>query len=402
MKKQILIWIMIIVVSNILNAQKWSNYSTIDGLANNKVYTIAIDSFGAIWCGTNDGISTYDDSKWSTINTSNGLRTNPIYTIAIDENTNRKWFNNCNGYMSYNNNTFSYSKINGCADNCFSSCPVSVVFVSNINNAIWVGMSPNIDGFSIIGKGGYSSFNSSAEVISIAEEKNGNTWFGTMSNGTMVYYGGDKNNKYYFSRYNTTIASNRINAIAVDNDNNKWFGTDKGVSKFDNVNWTTYDIGWVLSIAKDKEGNLWFGTGSGVKMYDGNNWVTYTTSDGLVNNTVNSIAIDSHNNKWFGTNNGVSKFESGSTPSEIKVNKDEGGFVQITPTIVVDFVNVSLASESLNGELSLFSINGDELLQLKVSSNFVRINMSDYSTGVYFLKLTTISGGKTTKKIVKK
>jgi len=110
------------------------------------------------------------------------------------------------------------------------------------------------------------------------------------------------------------LASNVVNAIAVDASNNKWFGTSNGVSKFDGTKWTNYTTkdglinNTVNAIAIDASGNKWFGTNIGVSKFNDTIWTNYTTSKGLVNNFIHTIAIDAAGNKWFGTNGGASKF----------------------------------------------------------------------------------------------
>jgi len=67
---------------------------------------------------------------------------------------------------------------------------------------------------------------------------------------------------------NSGLASNAIEAIAIDASDNKWFGTwSGGVSKFDGSAWTTY----------------------------------MTFNSGLADNIVHAIAIDASGNKWLGT-----------------------------------------------------------------------------------------------------
>ena len=45
-----------------------------------------------------------------------------------------------------------------------------------------------------------------------------------------------------YNTSNSELVSDHINAIAVDEEGNKWFGTNKGVSKFDGTtSWETYD-----------------------------------------------------------------------------------------------------------------------------------------------------------------
>jgi len=88
------------------------------------------------------------------------------------------------------------------------------------------------------------------------------------------------------------------------------------VSFFDGRTWQAYtrDDGlasdWVEAIAVDGSGTLWFGTdGSGVIRFDGRTWRTYAAGDGLGGNYVRSIAVDNNGALWFGTNGGVSRFE---------------------------------------------------------------------------------------------
>jgi len=398
--KNLLLILVLFAMFNDLSAQKWTTYTTANGLANNRVLAIAIDEQGNKWFGTDGGLSKFDDSTWATYNSTNGLKTDYICTIAIDKND-KKRFNNCNGFMSYDNTNFSYTKIQGNADNCFFSCPVYTVTV-DANNIFWIGMSPNIDGYNIIGKDGYSSFNAQATVISIASDKNRNVWFGTESNGTMVYYGGDKTKKEYFNLFiNTPIVSNRINAIVIDAQNNKWFGTDKGVSKFDSINWSTFNIGYIYAIAVDLNGNLWFGKKSGVSMYDGTNWISYTTADGLVSNNIYSIAIDSQNNKWFGTDAGVSKFESGNSTSVISNNSNSNDFLKISPNPVSDVLFVTLANQVSKGTIEIYSLNGTQIFKSEISNSSIDIDISKLTSGFYFVKYIMSNGKIVLKKIIK-
>ena len=60
----------------------WTNYTTMDGLAGNIVYSIAQDKSGTIWFGTNNGLSRYDGNSWITYDTHIGLLDNNVYAIA--------------------------------------------------------------------------------------------------------------------------------------------------------------------------------------------------------------------------------------------------------------------------------------------------------------------------------
>jgi ligand-binding sensor domain-containing protein len=64
------------------DGKAWTNYSTMDGLAGNIVYSIAQDQSGIIWFGTNNGLSRYDGKSWINYDTHIGLLDNNVYAIA--------------------------------------------------------------------------------------------------------------------------------------------------------------------------------------------------------------------------------------------------------------------------------------------------------------------------------
>jgi len=60
----------------------WTNLMEKDGLAGNIVYSIAQDTAGAFWFGTNKGLSRYDGKTFHNWNIHDGLPSNDVYTIA--------------------------------------------------------------------------------------------------------------------------------------------------------------------------------------------------------------------------------------------------------------------------------------------------------------------------------
>ena len=151
-------------------------------------------------------------------------------------------------------------------------------------------------------------------VNAIAIDQEGNKWFGTSYKGVSKLDDGgtphDKSDDTWtpYTTSNSGLASNIVSAIAIDQEGNIWFGHGFGVSKFDGTTWTTYDKSSGLAdnainaIAADHSGNVWVGTvRGGVSKFDGESWTTYNNSNsGLASNYVQSIAIDSANVKWFG------------------------------------------------------------------------------------------------------
>lgn len=64
------------------DGNKWTSYSSKEGLAGNIVYSIAQDDQGAFWFGTNKGVSKYDGKTWKTFGTKEGLFDENVYALA--------------------------------------------------------------------------------------------------------------------------------------------------------------------------------------------------------------------------------------------------------------------------------------------------------------------------------
>ncbi len=85
----------------------------------------------------------------------------------------------------------------------------------------------------------------------------------------------------------------RVRNIFEDRDGAIWFATDRGVQRYDGINWTTYTTedslahNQVRAITQTRDGAMWFGTfGGGISRFDGQTWTTYTSEDGLASNHI--------------------------------------------------------------------------------------------------------------------
>src|SRR5690606_88087 len=95
------------------------------------------------------------------------------------------------------------------------------------------------------------------------------------------------------------LSANDVFSIAEDRNGNLWFGTEAGGAvSFDGRHFTRYDqigdsVDVVADIAEDQYGDLWFGTvRNGLYRYDSTNLWQYTTAQGLSHNTVLTIQED--------------------------------------------------------------------------------------------------------------
>jgi len=75
------------------------NYTTADGLPNNAVRSLFLDSKNVLWIGTENGVSIMQNGVFSTIDESNGLGHNSCWDISQDTNGNM-WFASYGGGVS--------------------------------------------------------------------------------------------------------------------------------------------------------------------------------------------------------------------------------------------------------------------------------------------------------------
>lgn len=79
-----------------------TNFSTIDGLPNNSVYSIYKDSRGILWVGTANGLSAIQNGGVKNYYTSDGLAHNSCWAIVEDFNQNM-WFGSHGGGLTFYN-----------------------------------------------------------------------------------------------------------------------------------------------------------------------------------------------------------------------------------------------------------------------------------------------------------
>ncbi|PHN06583.1 ligand-binding sensor domain-containing protein [Flavilitoribacter nigricans] len=154
-------------------------------------------------------------------------------------------------------------------------------------------------------------------VRQIAEDRDGNLWFGT-SEGLVVYRPGEET----FTRFTDKNGPfhNDIWSLEIDREGSIWVGTLEGASRFDGREFTPFVLPdtapdrsrgvtsarIVHAITEDRSGKMWFGTNGGAYIYDGQSLTNLSEKDGLCNNVVNHILEDRSGNIWLATHhNGV-------------------------------------------------------------------------------------------------
>ncbi|MGB5538861.1 MAG: two-component regulator propeller domain-containing protein [Gammaproteobacteria bacterium] len=242
------------------NHELRNTFTRKDGLANEYVFAILVDSQGYKWFGTNaGGTSRYRDGKWDVYFPMHGLADYWIYSFA-EQKDGPLWIGTWAGANSVDLDTMQFK-----------------TYVSELVNE-W--------------------------VYAIDIDSQDRVWFGT-EGGISLFDGKDWR---HWTHADGLGAENTGNHPASPNTG---LGTrsrhDLGVLL---AGKETYNPNYVFSLVVDDSDRVWAGTwGGGVGVYDGNRWRNYTTSDGLAGNIVYSIAIAIDGVYWFGTNHGLSRYD---------------------------------------------------------------------------------------------
>lgn len=126
------------------------------------------------------------------------------------------------------------------------------------------------------------------------------------------------------------LVNNVVNCVTVDRDDNIWFGTNRGISIFDGIGWTSITLAdnvnlldeIVTAIYARDNGDIWIGTDFGAGVWDGSSFTNYTTTAELGNLRVQAITEGNDGDIFFGTKGGFARLQANGTWSTIGM--DEG------------------------------------------------------------------------------
>lgn len=181
----------------------------------------------------------------------------------------------------------------------------------------------------------------------IVIDKNDTKWFPTINNG-LIAFNEKYDNRFIILKNNSNLPSTFVRSMAIDNRNQLWIGTARGLRVLPSVDrfltedaLVTNDIiieedgearellyeQQVTVIKVDGANNKWLGTaGAGVFLVspDGQRTIHHFTilNSPLPSNQINDIAIDAATGEvFFATNKGMVSFKGTSTKAEDNLDK---------------------------------------------------------------------------------
>ena len=306
----------------IFKGEQFISYTTSDGLANNQVFAITQDSKNQKWFGTNGGISVFNNEQkifihynqttnhisnlirylkrdykgdiwigtgdqgiikyisaknsfeYMTLINSNFPRTRDSYlwevTALETDKKDNVWVGTVDLLLKYNSKENTVETI--LQEDGLPSNNITALYIDS-NDDLWIGTSKGIVKRT---SNGFTRFPSFGEVTPscMIEDYKGRLWIGTEARGVIVLK--DTVIKKYTTREG--LLSNLINFVNVDDNNQVYVGTNRGLNKIEldeNKIFTyTKRSGFTgietrrNSTFKDSDGKLWFGTANGVMRFD--------------------------------------------------------------------------------------------------------------------------------------
>lgn len=282
-------------------------YTTADGLADNRVWTIAIDPAGHQWAGTYDaGASMFDGQAWHTYTTADGLIDNDVKAILFTPDG-RTWFGTGGGISVFDGQDWHSYTYSG---DGLSSSFISDLAVDTAGNVWAATVSEGLNRLDSQGWRTYTTGDGLVDnfVLDIAADPAGGIWAAT-SAGVSWFDG------LAWHSYTTAdgLVNDTVFAVEITPDGHKWFGTFDGVSQFDGRQWTTHFTGWkVADLAVGPDGRLWAAGSGRVSYFDGAGW-TEALSGRFAGQDIRAVAVDPGGQVWVGTfGDGVAAFLPGS------------------------------------------------------------------------------------------
>ncbi len=319
---------------------QWENFTTDNGLPDNKVFSLAVDG-PRVWVGTENGLGLYEDGRWKVFRPRDGLAHRAVMSIAVDPKTGAVWLGTLGGLSRLSAGRFdTFTQLN-------SGLANDVVYAVAVQDEyLWAATAA-----------GVSRLNTYTGQWEIFNEKNtmmheiwcyglwvgaGKVYVAVWGGGLLEYdIAGDYWRDYRDPDGEMEIVLFRDQGLIHDVTSSVsygagrvWVATYFGLSSYDGRNWRGYmdhDSGLAsnfINFVKTQGKGVWVCTDKGLNYFDGKRWVTYrrdqegpsgeikvaegkevvfahATASALAHNFV--LAVDMQGQDiWVGTANGLS------------------------------------------------------------------------------------------------
>ena len=419
----------------------WETFKKDNGILQNiLVNTLKVTNEDVLLAITSSGIHKFANGKAERISFEyNPIQSSFFQDFIIDKND-TKWLLQSPHLLSLKDNTWKKYLL----PPDFRSGTISNLAYDNTGK-IWITMN---------GAGILSLENDSLQLfkpfsLSLASsfsdidfDKNNNLWLST-NKGFWVYDGAQWSN---INSSNSSLPSDDIKNLYINSQNKKWICTSNGLAIFDDTNWKTYNTSnssipsnnisqvlvisdtefyvltvydivhyngssWTklnspitnfsnspLKITKDQKGNIWTANTHGLAGFVSPTSKGFTSSNSpLIFDKVVKIAVDKDNKIWAVNEYGLSIYNQEYKVATIDQNITDFDTIILYPNPASDQIQFNNTKPM---DTKIWSSTGSLVYNKRVHPN-ESINISNLSSGLYFVTLDDGSGRSVSLKFVK-
>lgn len=328
-----------------------TQYTTLNGLVDNRIRAIEERPNGELWFGTRAGITILKDGNFVNLTRENGLRNERIRTIKADPNGG-VLIGSRDGLLYYNLGEFkNFTTDEGLVNNLVQTITIDG------EEGVWIGTEEGVSFFDGSGFKNYTVESGlSAKIIQSALKDNeDHIWFGTYGGGVNLFLGDyvanynneqglpnnlvtsfseDENGVIWIATFGGGIAAlqndifidhslnedlpdNQIYTLFRDSKQRTWVGMGDGLAYIEQGEVKVFDAETfpyprVRNIMETSEGVFWISTyDDGIIRYNGEQFEQISVGDGLVSNRVLVSVEGDDGSIWIGTYGGITRYKDG-------------------------------------------------------------------------------------------
>ena len=262
---------------------RWQNFTTADGLPDNRVFSIAVDG-SRIWAGTENGLARYEGGKWTVLGPQDGLAHRAVLSVKVDKKTHDVWAATMGGLSRYSAGRFdTYTQLN-----------------SGLSNDVVYGVDIQGDYVWVATAAGASRLNTRTGEWSLFNERN------TPMYEIWTYAVNAGATKVYYAVWGAGVLEYDVKTERWKDYNDPDGETEIVLFKDQGlIHEITTSVSWM-----EQEKILWVATYFGASRYDGRNWRNFMEKDsGLPSNFLNQVKGVDGNRAWFSTDKGLAYYD---------------------------------------------------------------------------------------------
>lgn len=281
---------------------KFSRLTKEDGLAGDRILSLAESDDGSLWVGTDDGFSQLSDVKFPIFGSTEGLADNNCLAVAASPRGG-VWAGTANGISYYYDGQFSNFGQRGA--NGFNSQWVKYVFVARNGDVYFIDANKNVKLFR------------NGQVLMIWPNDAWPRAVAEDSHGMLVAIAGDlmriENDKLvpFHLADGTNVSLGWITTMLVARDDSIWIAASDGVFQIKNgvLHNLCHDNGVFQSsfyyLCEDNDRDIWAAQNSGIARFKDGKMTQITQKQGLYEDFIYAMVPDRLGNFWMDSSRGI-------------------------------------------------------------------------------------------------